>query len=172
MIERDAAHTDRAARVVEAARQHEAALLGYLGRMLGDADEAADVLQDTLERALDGRRPLPSDSELRPWLYRVATNRAIDVIRRRRFTATWTAEPAIGRTTEGEVEDRVLLKAVAAFVRGLPPKQRAALVMRRYQGLSYQEIARALGCSEESARANAYQALRRLRSHFSEDGWR
>ena len=131
MIERDAAHTDRAARVVEAARQHEAALLGYLGRMLGDADEAADVLQDTLERALDGRRPLPSDSELRPWLYRVATNRAIDVIRRRRFTATWTAEPAIGRTTEGEVEDVVLLKAVAAFVRGLPPKQRAALVMRR-----------------------------------------
>ena len=61
------------------------------------------------------------------------------------------------------LEQREQLRAVARAVEDLPPKQRAALMMRRFQGLGYAEIAAALGGSEASARANVYQAIRQLR---------
>jgi RNA polymerase sigma factor (sigma-70 family) len=53
-----------------------------------------------------------------------------------------------------------------AAVDALPTKQRAALVLRHVQGLNYSEVAQALDCSEDSARANVYQAIRRLRSEM------
>jgi RNA polymerase sigma factor (sigma-70 family) len=57
---------------------------------------------------------------------------------------------------------------VAAFVRSLPARQRQTLVLRKFQGMDYDEIAAVLGCSAEAARANVYQGLRKVRAHFAE----
>jgi RNA polymerase sigma factor (sigma-70 family) len=57
----------------------------------------------------------------------------------------------------------LMLPAVARAVARLPAKQRAALVARRFHDLGYEEIGTTLGCSAESARANVYQAVRKLR---------
>ena len=140
-------------------------LLGYLGRLLGNAADAEDVFQETAVRALQAKRQAPA-AELRPWLFRIATNRALDLIRRRRKTAEVDALEAPGPGVEQHVETRITLRAVRQFVDALPPKQRAAFILRRYEGTEYAEIGAALGCSEDSARANAYQALKRLREHF------
>ena len=146
---------------------HEATLLRYLGRLLGNGFDAEDVLQDTLIRAMTAALTPPVE-ELRPWLFRIATNRAIDLIRVRRHTTPFAVDPPHPADTASSAEDRAMIRAVRAFVETLPPKQRAALILRRYEGREYAEIGRVLGCSEESARANAYQALRRLRAHFQE----
>jgi RNA polymerase sigma-70 factor (ECF subfamily) len=65
-------------------------------------------------------------------------------------------------------ERRERLRRVDEAVQRLPAKQRAALMMRKYQELPYPEIGAALGCSAASARANVYQALRRLRGWLEE----
>ena len=64
------------------------------------------------------------------------------------------------------VERKALLEAVAHAIEALPDQQRAALIMRKYQELSYAEIATALECTEAAARANVYQALKKLQAQF------
>ena len=66
------------------------------------------------------------------------------------------------------LDARDLLGEVAALVDGLPPKQRVALVMRKYQGLGYDEIAATLETSETAARTNVHEALRKLRERFDD----
>jgi RNA polymerase sigma-70 factor (ECF subfamily) len=66
-----------------------------------------------------------------------------------------------------EVEQKLDLARLRAAVERLPEKQRLALVMRKYHGLSYEEIGEMLGSTAEAARANVYQALKRLRMEFS-----
>ena len=69
---------------------------------------------------------------------------------------------------ELQVEWNERLNAVLKAVESLPNRQRAALVMRKYQELSYVEISEILGCSQEAARANVYQALQKLRARYSQ----
>ena len=64
------------------------------------------------------------------------------------------------------VERKALLEAVTRAVEALPDQQRAALIMRKYQELSYAEIAAALECTEAAARANVYQAVKKLQAKF------
>jgi RNA polymerase sigma-70 factor (ECF subfamily) len=66
------------------------------------------------------------------------------------------------------VAERTQLAAVKRAVMTLPQRQQAALMMRKYQELDYSEIAAALDCSEDAARANVYQALKKLREQFAE----
>jgi RNA polymerase sigma factor (sigma-70 family) len=92
-------------------------------------------------------------------------------LRRRKRVAMHTVdfdpEYLQGGLSPGEEVDRCQrLAAVAAAVGELPHKQRAALILRKYQGLSYDAIASALGGTEAAARANVYQALKKLRARF------
>ncbi|HMK08264.1 MAG TPA: RNA polymerase sigma factor [Anaerolineales bacterium] len=147
--------------------RHGQEIHAYLWRFLGDAQDAEDALQETFLRALRYRgRPV---AEPRAWLYAVAGNVARSQLRRRqrdeaRFSHLDDETPA-PETTGG----RDLWVSVRRVVEALPVKQRQALLLRRYQGLSYGEIARAVGGSAESARANVYQAVRRLRAAFPEE---
>jgi RNA polymerase sigma-70 factor (ECF subfamily) len=107
-------------------------------------------------------------------LYAVATNAARSygrsASRRGRREQALDPELADGKPSVAEVaEHRQRLRDVAAAVRRLPRKQQAALLLRKYQGLEYDDIAVALGCSPEAARANVYQALRRLRIWLVEE---
>ncbi|HLE74330.1 MAG TPA: sigma-70 region 4 domain-containing protein, partial [Anaerolineales bacterium] len=72
------------------------------------------------------------------------------------------------RAVDLQVAERTQLAAVRRAVLALPQRQRAALLLRKYQELDYAEIAAALGCSETAARANVYQALKKLRLLFQE----
>jgi RNA polymerase sigma-70 factor (ECF subfamily) len=64
------------------------------------------------------------------------------------------------------MEQEQMLAQIRSAVRALPSRQRSALLMRKYQGMSYEEVGKALGCTSDAARAHVYQALRRLRSRF------
>jgi len=152
------------------AERHRPELVAYLTRLLGDAHAAEDACQDTLLRAYRAYARLRPDSNARAWLYKIATNTALNALKRRRRAAAHTADVDMEQLSADSVsfEQREQMRTVRQAVETLPLKQRAALMLRQFQGMAYAEIALSLGCSPEAARANVYQAIRRLRETLSE----
>ena len=146
-------------------QRHRAEIAAYLRRLMGDATEAEDVAQDTWLRAHRAFGRLPPDANARAWLYRIATNRARTALKKRGGAVRRTSAVELDALPARRVDptDALMLQAVARAVGRLPVKQRAALVARRFHDLSYEEIGVSLGCTAESARANVYQAVRKLR---------
>ena len=150
---------------------HGAELFAYLWRMTRDTPDAEDCLQETYLRAYRAYPRLDSTANCRAWLYKIATNTARTHLKRRGRTQARTADLDPDLTRGGDpipenVERRQSLAAVARVVESLPYQQRAALILRKYQELSYSAIAAALDCTEAAARANVYQALRKLREEL------
>ncbi len=150
----------------EAVARHERELMRFLLRTTRDHDDALDLFQETWLRAYRAWPKLESAAGLRPWLYRIATNlclnRARDRMRRARVIGDEELDLARVPGSSAGADDGVLhLKTV---ISRLPHNQREALVMRKFGGLEYAEIAMVLGCSSDSARAGVYQALKKLKA--------
>jgi len=154
---------------------HRDEIYRYAWRMVGDAQDAQDLTQETFLRAYRAFERLEPDSNVRAWLYKIATNACLTFLKRRGRERMVTLDAsasglAVQTETPPDVVGRLeLLREVAEAVEALPPRQRAAIVQRKYQGLSYGEIAASLGCSEDTARAHVYQGLRKLRAQFRDE---
>jgi len=150
----------------EAVTRHERELMRFLLRTTRDQDDALDLYQETWLRAYRAWPKLESAAGLRPWLYRIATNlclnRARDRMRRARVIGDEQIDLAQVAGNSNGAHDGVL--HLKAAISKLPHNQREALVMRKFGGLEYAEIATALGCSADSARAGVYQALKKLKA--------
>jgi RNA polymerase sigma factor (sigma-70 family) len=128
---------------------------------------AEDVTQDAFSKALLALRGSEAEIELRPWLYRIVRNTALNDLRDREPAAAQLSEALPGaRSAAAEVESREELRDLMARLRALPEPQRAALVMRELEGLSHEEIAAALGVSGGAARQTIYRARAALREGF------
>ena len=146
-------------------------LLAYTRSILLDADDAHDATQSALEKALRALPRRDPARPLRPWLYRIAHNEAIDIVRRRQATADAGAdlgELLIVPGPEVDAEQRTRLAQLVDDLRMLPERQRGALVMRELSGLSYDEIGGALGLSNDAARRAVFDARSAL--HEAVDG--
>jgi RNA polymerase sigma-70 factor (ECF subfamily) len=143
----------------------------FLYRLLNESPDAEDCLQEAFLRAFQAYDRLDQGANVRAWLYRIAYNLAMTRLkqRRRRPVELPRDLPGSSPPIEHQIEQRLQLEALRAAVKTLPHKQQAALVMRKYQELGYDEIGLALDMSPEAARANVYQGLRKLRNWFSVD---
>ena len=153
--------------LADLAERHRPELLAYLVRFLGDEHDAQDVCQETFLRAHRAFARLRPDSNSRAWLYRIATRSALNTLRRRSRIVARRVDidlDGLPARVTASGEGRVRLAAVATAVGGLPPRQRAALMLRQFHGLAYAEIAATLGGNEAGARANVYQAIKKLRA--------
>jgi len=143
----------------------------HLTRNRPDAD---DLYQETALKAYRAWNRLPCDANHRAWLYRIASNTFLSDKRKtsrlRSLDADEAVEsiPAASRDDDGRLDAGNLLHEVEVFIEGLPPKQRIALVQRKYLDIGYSEIAATLGCSEEAARRSVHEALRKLRDRFGD----
>ncbi len=166
----------RDARLAGWVEAHEEELERHLLRMSLRAEDARDVLQEVWVTALRSPPDDGPDSNTRAWLYRVATRRALDVLARDRRHRELLAERSGRVTPEPEAspdawvgrlseETRVRVRACVA---GLPRRQREAVWLRWLEGCDYEMIAARLGGSAETARANVYQGLKRLRCQLCE----
>jgi RNA polymerase sigma factor (sigma-70 family) len=157
-LARLAAGGDRRAFATIFERYHQE-LYRYCRALVHDPDDAQDALQSTMASAL---RALPGDERqiaLRPWLYRVAHNEAISILRRRTATIDPECLPeAQAPGVHAEAETRERLRDLVVDLDQLPDRQRGALVMRELSGLSYGEVGAALGASEAAARQAVYEA--------------
>lgn len=134
--------------------QHRAEVLRLLRRRLG-ADRAEDAFQETFLRALKAYCRLEHAEHLRAWVLTIAQNVAVDTLRR--------SKPSAELIDAGVEDSRPAYENLAELTDGLPPKERAAVVLRYGYDLSYDQIASALGSSPDAARQAASTGVRRLR---------
>jgi RNA polymerase sigma factor (sigma-70 family) len=123
--------------------------------------EADDCFQETFLSALRAYPRLREGSNLRAWVLTIATRKVIDMARARGHRAVPVADPDLGAAREAE--DPAGADPLWEAVRALPLKQRAAVAHRFVLDMTYADVAEAMGTSEETARANVYQGLKKLR---------
>ncbi len=156
----------------ELVKRHRGELLAYLVRLLSNLDDAEDACQDTLLRAHGAFHRLDAAANARAWLFRIATRSAFNASRGRKRRATGRVDVDMDLLPAAATVDpdrRERLGRVVRAVNALPRRQRAALMQRRFHGLSYDEIAASLGGTATAARANVYQAVKKLRAALGDD---
>jgi RNA polymerase sigma-70 factor (ECF subfamily) len=156
-------------------------LVNFLFRMVRDRAQAEDLAQEVFLRVYRARKDYVPSAKFTTWLFRIATNLALNSMRDRRYRQMEVSidEPVSMDAEDGSekpldladrrpgVEQHLVEEARRAMIRGaiekLPEKQRAAVLLHKYQGLDYREIGKILDCSESALKSllfRAYEALR------------
>ena len=149
----------------EIVRRYRRPLDRFAAAIVGGRSE--DVTQDAFSKALLALRGSEAEIELRPWLYRIVRNTALNDLRDRAPAAAELTEALPGaRSAAAEAEAREELRELMERLQALPETQRAALVMRELEGLGHEEIAAALGLSGGGARQAIFRARAALREGF------
>jgi RNA polymerase sigma factor (sigma-70 family) len=141
---------------------HREAVFRFLVASVG-RDAADDCFQETFLAAMRAYPRLREDSNLRAWVLTIAHRKALDHHRARARGAVPVEDVPETPVLDDEPADN----ETWTRVRDLPPKQRAAVLLRYAGDLSHREVAVALGCSEEAARRSAHEGLKRLRLEMS-----
>jgi RNA polymerase sigma-70 factor (ECF subfamily) len=147
-------------------RRWAAPLLRYLERMLRDAGAAEELVQEVFLRVHGARERYQPQARFSTWLYRIATNLALNELRRprRREAHASVDEPdgpalaADGPAPEAALDARRLAARVEQELARLPERQRAALCLSAVEGLSYADVAAALEISESAVKALVHRA--------------
>src|ERR1700753_4153535 len=143
-------------------------LYRYCRSIVHDDLDAQDALQSTFASAFAALRKGQRDAPLRPWLFRIAHNEAVSVIRRRRPSEELSeASEPCGESVEEQAGERARFALLLQDRSEPPERQRSALVMRELSGLSHEEIAIVLGTSVGAAKQTIFEARRSL-SEFAE----
>jgi len=152
-------------------RRHQSTIYNFCWRLLGQADDAADVAQDVFVQLYSHLEQIDAYEPLAPWLFRVARNRCIDLIRRRRTVPLDLAEedhepvdddPLPEELVERADVQRLLSEAIATL-----PTNYAEVVALRYAGdRSFAEIGTILDLDEGAARVRFHRAKALLRQHL------
>ena len=165
--------------------RHQDRLVGLCRRLLGDGEAARDVAQEVFVKAFRKAGQLEPRGQLYTWLYRVAMNHCLNRLRRRKLVRFLPlARPATETEAEADLdppydgvdplaalEARRRWQATREAIDALPPGQRAVLVLARFEGLAYREIAETMGITVKAVESRLVRAMRHLRRAQEESGW-
>jgi len=132
-----------------------------------DRAAAEDIVADSLLVALDHRRDLRDDDALRPWLLRIATNKALRYRQRAARIVELDVVQGVAAETRGPTADESM--ALWQAVRTLPPRMRAAVGLRYYLDLPVDQVAEILGVSPNTIKSQLKSALAHLRAAFADE---
>ncbi|HEX4274136.1 MAG TPA: RNA polymerase sigma factor [Bryobacteraceae bacterium] len=150
-------------------------VVNYLARMVVNRAIAEELAQDVFIRVYRSRRTYEPTAKFSTWLYRITTNVALNYFRdekRMQNQISLDVQDAVQVRREAQdktllVEDRMVRDVVAgqirSAIRALPPKQRAAVIMHKYDEMDYAQIARVLRCSPSAVKALMFRAYETLR---------
>jgi RNA polymerase sigma factor (sigma-70 family) len=140
------------------------ALMRYVSRLL-PPERAEDVVQQAFVKAYEAMRRDAAELTLKPWLYRIAHNGALNALRDRALGHAQLDERIDGVERPEQVLERSLgLRRLVVAVQALPERQRDAILLRELEGRSYEEIATALGVTDGAVRQLLNRARNSLRS--------
>lgn len=132
-------------------------------RLMRDREEALDLFQETWLRAYRAYARLDSPAGFKPWIFRIAVNLSRNRRRDRARRDRVIVELPDGNEAVSTIDGGDCVIMLRGAINALPGKQKRSLMMRKFEGRTYAEIAAALRCSEQSARANVHQALKKLK---------
>ena len=156
--------------------QHSLALFRVAFRMTGSESDAEEVVQETFLRAYQQRESFEARSNVGTWLYRIAVNGCIDLLRKRKrhdahlepLDSDEPSAPVLALASNSPAADRLVYSAqlsqrVANVLERLSSVERAAFVLRHYEELSTEEIAQSLGLSNSAAKQAVFRAVQKMR---------
>lgn len=172
LLARTAEGDDEAFRII--VERHQDRLVRLCQRLLGDREEALDAAQEVLIKAYRKAGTLEPEGELYTWLYRVASNHCLNRMRRRKIVrflplgenrnegapALEPVDAAPG--PDASLQSRERWAATRRAIDDLPENQRAVLVLAKFEGLSYRQIATTLGITEGAVESRLFRAMRNL----------
>jgi len=160
-------------------RKYRTPLVHYLGRMVGDSATAEDLAQEVFLRVYRARSRYSPSAKFTTWIFHIATNLALNARRDGRYRQLEVSIQQASHSEEGDrrmleipdgqpgAEQRLLARDRAALIRRaveeLPEKQRAAVLLHKYEELDYDQIAGILGCSESALKSLLFRAYETLR---------
>ena len=156
--------------------RHQTSVLNLIYRFLGDRTQAKDLAQEVLLRVWQGAKTYKPEAKFTTWVYRITTNLCLNELkssRRRRWFPFHRSDEDnvisiedVSPDGSPSAEDVLLAgernRQISAALKGLPENQRMALILKRYDDLSYQEIAQILGCSVSAVESLLVRAKRNL----------
>lgn len=144
-------------------RRHETAVYRVALRMLDSTADAQDAAQEAFVQAWRSIGRFRGDSAFSTWMYRIVTNRCLNTLAAGRAEQPLPAHPVSSFGDPAKtVEDRDRMRALSDGIRALPNEQRAALVLREFQGLSYEEVADVLEISLAAVKGRIHRGRRTL----------
>jgi len=150
-----------------------APLFRYIRSITKDGSSARDVTQDVFVKLWETRESLDPDQSLKAYLYRTARNRAYNHVRNRRtrtdkeedVRSDSPAQPAAEPPPDDALDAKMLDRRLRTWIDDLPDRQREALSLSRFEGLSHDEIAEIMDISPRTVNNHIVRALKSLRKH-------
>lgn len=187
MLERDAELMVRvregcSASFADLLERHRGPIIHFLYRMVQNQAVAEELAQEVFLRVYRSRGTYEPTAKFTTWLFRIATHLALNAIRdgkgekNKESLDNDQADGAVRQvadrrpTVEQVMVGQVKVHEIRRAIQSLPDKQRAAVLMHKYQELEYSQIARVLNCSESAVKSllfRAYESLRAKLAHFS-----
>ena len=164
-------------------RRYRTPLVNFLYRMVRDSAVAEDLAQEVFLRVYRARREYAPSAKFTTWMFRIATNLALNSVRDNRYRQSEISmdqavnvgdderrsmevrdlTPTVEQVLVARSRSEMILRAIDA----LPAKQRAAVLLHKYQELDYDEIARILECSESALKSLLFRAYETLRTQLA-----
>lgn len=155
--------------------RYERRIYAFVYRLMGNAEDAYDLTQDTFIKAYTALPRTAPDLNLSAWLHRIASNACMDVLRRRKlirwlpwetFDTNPGLEPAADDDPVGEYNQFETSGEVQSVLDRLTPKHRMSLVLKEYQGLSCDEIGDVMGLSRSAVKSLLFRAREEFRQVY------
>lgn len=158
--------------------RHSRSLFRLAFRMTGNQQDAEDVVQESFLRAYKQLAKFDERASFGTWLYRIAANCSLDLVRSRKRRSEHLAPPAdsgsevedpvVSLPSPGPTPERVALSGeirerVAEALRDLSPTERTAFVLRHFEGMCMEEVSRVLDCQPGAAKHSVFRAVQKLR---------
>jgi RNA polymerase sigma-70 factor, ECF subfamily len=159
----------------ELMRRHQQKIYWTARRIVGDHAEADDVTQEAFLKAYLALGEFRGDSSFYTWLYRIAVNLSLNAVRKRQVVEYIRESTILARLLPAAedphraLETKELESTLQRAVATLPEKQKAVFVMRYYDGMSYEEIAKVLKTSVGGLKANYFHALKKVQEALSNE---
>lgn len=148
--------------------QYQERLYSMIYRMTHSADDTQDVLQETLVKVLLNADRFKGNSSLYTWLYRIAVNESITMLKKRKRQMTSELDPTQHEQQDFGTEwtDRQLQKALKTAIEALPEKQRIVFNLRYFEELGYQQMSEILDTSVGALKASYHHAVKKIENHL------
>lgn len=152
-------------------RKYSPELFNFILRMVSNAEDAQDILQDTFVRVWEKSGQFKGNSNAKTWILRIAINLSYSHLKRRnRWSLAVLDEVKTllsGSDPAKETEDLHHSKLLEKSLKTLTPRQHAVVVARIYQDLPFAQIAKAVGCSENSAKVHFHEGKKRIEAYMN-----
>ena len=159
----------------ELVRRYQEKVYWMIRRIVRNHDDASDLAQDVFVKAYHSLKDFRGEAGLYTWLYRIGTNLSLNHLRRRKLRSFFSLDELenVIRSTDGtpdvEIERKERSELIDRAIERLPAKQKLVFILRYYEEMPYEEMAKLLGKSTGGLKANYFHAIRKIEEYVKNE---